>query len=301
MDGKALKGIITAMVTPFSSDESLDLPAAANMADWLVMHGVNGIFIAGTNGEFHLMSDDEKVMLTQAVAESVGGRVPVIAGAGCCGTLHTIELGKRLADAGADYLSVVTPYYLVPNQNDLYTHYRRIAENVPASIVMYNIPGQTGCKIEPSTAERCAEIEGIIGIKDSGGDFSTQLAYIDISQRVPSFVVLNGSDSLMLKAFQAGSAGSIAATSNVIPEIETDLYAAFLSGDIAKAQIDREKMDPLRMVLKKCVAPAAMKQALNMMGIYAGVTRAPVKMPSPEVVAEIDAVLTGYGIKHSAA
>lgn len=296
-----LKGIITAMVTPFSEDESLDAPAAACMAEWLVDRGVNGIFIAGTNGEFHLMSDDEKVELTRAVVKAVDGRVTVIAGAGCCGTKHTIELGKRLLDAGADILSVVTPYYLVPKQDDLRVHYERIAGSVGAPVVMYNIPGQTGCKIEPETVEQLAGVDNIVGIKDSGGDFDVQLSYIDISKRHDDFVVLNGSDSLMLKAFVAGAAGSVAATSNVIPEIEVQLYKDYLAGDLDAAQAQRDKMDSLRMTLKKCVAPAVMKQALNMMGIRAGVTRTPVQMPTPEVVAQIDEMLTGYGIPHQAA
>jgi 4-hydroxy-tetrahydrodipicolinate synthase len=300
MAGIDLKGIITAMVTPFSEDESLDAGAAASMADWLVNRGVHGVFIAGTNGEFHLMDDDEKVQLTQAVVRAVDGRVPVIAGAGCCGTLHTIELGKRLVDAGADVLSVVTPYYLVPNQDDLRTHYERIAAVVGAPVVMYNIPGQTGCKIEPATVSSLVDVDGIVGIKDSGGDFDTQLAYIEVAKAHPGFVVLNGSDSLMLKAFKAGAAGSVAATSNVIPEIEVRLYEDFLAGRLDKAQTERDKMDPLRMTLKRCVAPAVMKQALNMMGVTVGVTRAPVQMPRPDVIAEIDAMLTGYGIAHTA-
>ncbi|OFK23673.1 dihydrodipicolinate synthase family protein [Olsenella sp. HMSC062G07] len=294
-----LKGIITAMVTPFAEDESLDAGAAAFMADWLVERGVHGIFIAGTNGEFHLMDDDEKVCLTRAVVKAVDGRVPVIAGAGCCSTLHTIELGLRLMDAGADVLSVVTPYYLVPNQDDLYIHYERIAERVNAPVVMYNIPGQTGCKIEPETVDRLAGVDGIVGIKDSGGDFDTQLAYIESSKSHSGFAVLNGSDSLMLRAFEAGASASVAATSNIIPEVEVKLYNDFLAGRLDEAKIGREMMDPLRKTLKKCVAPAVMKQALNMMGVRAGITRTPVRMPAPDVVEEIDEMLKFYGIAHS--
>jgi len=286
------------MVTPFSvEDESLDVAAAANMASWLVEKGMNGIFIAGTNGEFHLMDDAEKVALTKGVVASVNGGVPIIAGAGCCGTKHTIDLAKQLAEAGADVISVVTPYYLVPKQDDLRRHYERIAESVDIPIVMYNIPGQTGCKIEPETADALADIPNIVGVKDSGGDFDTQLAYIEISKR-KDFAVLNGSDSMMLRAFEAGSVASVAATSNIIPEIEAKLYADFLAGDYDAAQAQRDMMDPLRVALKRCVAPAVMKQALNMMGFSAGTTRAPIHMPSKEVVASIDDMLTGYGISH---
>lgn len=290
-----IKGIITAMVTPFKEDESLDLESAKKMSDWLIKKGVHGLFIAGTNGEFHLLSDDERVELTKAVVQEANRRVPVIAGAGCCGTQHTIELSKRLAEAGANALSLVTPYYLVPNQEDLYQHFKTIAESVDIPFLLYNIPGQTGCKIEPETAERLADIENIIGIKDSGGDFDTQLKYIEISKK-KNFIVLNGSDSLMLKSFKAGAVGSVAATSNVIPEIEIKLYDEFLKGNLEQAQHQRNLMDPLRMALKKCVAPAVMKKTLNMMGIHAGVTRRPVQMPKEETVEIIKDMLNTYQI-----
>lgn len=293
-----IKGIITAMVTPFHEDESLDLDSAKKMANWLIEKGVHGLFIAGTNGEFHLLTDDEKVELTKAVKEATNGRVPVIAGAGCCGTKHTIELSKKLKEAGADALSLVTPYYLVPNQEDLYQHFKTIAESVDIPFLLYNIPGQTGCKIEPDTANRLADVKNIIGIKDSGGDFDTQLAYIEISKK-KDFIVLNGSDSLMLKAFKAGAAGSVAATSNVIPEIEVELYEDFLKGDLEHAQHQRDLMDPLRMALKKCVAPAVMKQALNMMGVRAGVTRRPVQMPTEEVIQNTKEMLDFYNISYT--
>ena len=295
MSQSKLKGIITAMVTPFRNDESLDARAAGTMAEWLLAHGVHGIFIAGTNGEFHLMDDDEKERLTHSVVQAVNGRVPVIAGAGCCGTAHTIELGKRLVAAGADYLSVVTPYYLVPNQNDLRAHYERVADAVDADIIMYNIPGQTGCKIAPETAAALADVPNIVGIKDSGGDFDTQLKYSELTHG-RDFAVLNGSDSLMLKAFEAGSVASVAATSNVIPDIEVRLYEKFLAKDHDAAQALRDRMDPLRMVLKRCVAPAVMKQMLTMMGLPAGVTRRPVRMPGEDVVEEIRRVMAGYGM-----
>ena len=139
---KELKGIITAMVTPFDETEKMDITAAKKMARWLVDNGVHGLFICGTNGEFHLLSDDEKVELTKAVVEEVGNEVTICAGAGCCSTKQTIELTKRLVDAGADYISVVTPYYLVPNQEDLYRHYYDIAFSTTAPIILYNLPGQ---------------------------------------------------------------------------------------------------------------------------------------------------------------
>lgn len=292
---KELKGIITAMVTPFDEHQELDLEAAKNMARWLVDKGVHGLFIAGTNGEFHLLSNDEKVALTEAVVEEVNGEVPVISGGGCCSTKETIQLSQRLKEAGADYISLVTPYYLVPNQEDLYWHYRNIAESVDMPFLLYNIPGLAGINIDPETVSRLAEIKNIVGIKDSGGNFENQKQYIEIS-KAQDFDVMNGSDSLMLDAFKCGSIASVAATSNVLPEIEVRLYERFVEGEIDLAQKEREKIDLLRMTLKKCAAPSVMKKTLNLMGIQAGITRRPVQEPKQEVVKEIERMIEQYGI-----
>ncbi|EPP4620930.1 4-hydroxy-tetrahydrodipicolinate synthase [Escherichia albertii] len=294
---KELKGIITAMVTPFDETEKMDIPAAKNMARWLVDKGVHGLFICGTNGEFHLLSDDEKVELTKAVVEEVGGEVTICAGAGagagCCSTKQTIELTKRLVNAGADYISVVTPYYLVPNQEDLYRHYRDIANSTTAPIILYNLPGQTGLSIEYETANRLADIENIVAIKDSSGKFEVQKQYLEIAKH-KNFKVLNGSDSLMLDAFKEGSVAAVAATSNVLPTIEVDLYNYFMAGELDKAQEERNKMDALRMTIKKMTAPAVMKKALNLMGVQAGITRRPIHMPNEAIIEDIKEMLKSY-------
>jgi len=292
---KKLKGIITAMVTPFHEDESLDLVSAKKMARWLVSKGVHGLFIAGTNGEFHLLTDDEKVELTKAIVEEVGGEIVICAGSGCCSTMQTINLTRRLVDAGADYISVVTPYYLVPTQEDLYLHYKTIAEQTEAKIILYNIPGQTGINIEPKIVDKLAELPNIVAIKDSSGNFENQKEYIKISKH-KDFMVLNGSDSLMLDAFKAGAVASVAATSNVLPDIEVKLYDEYLKGDLVKAQEQRNKIDLLRMNLKKCVAPSVMKATLNLMGIQAGITRKPISMPKDEVINDIKNMIKAYDL-----
>lgn len=292
---KELKGIITAMVTPFDETEKMDIPAARKMARWLVNNGVHGLFICGTNGEFHLLSDDEKVELTKAVFDEVGDDVTICAGAGCCSTQQTIALTQRLVDAGADYISVVTPYYLVPNQEDLYKHYYDIAASTAAPIILYNLPGQTGLSIEYETANRLADIDNIVEIKDSSGKFEVQKQYLEISKH-KNFKVLNGSDSLMLDAFKEGSVASVAATSNVLPKIEVDLYNYFIAGQLDQAQEERNKIDALRMNIKKMTAPAVMKEALNLMGITAGITRRPIHMPNEIITQDIKEMLAAYNL-----
>lgn len=291
---KKIEGIIPAMVTPFKESQELDLVAAAELTEWLIQKGVHGLFIAGTNGEAHLLSDQEIVKLTKTVVKAAKGRVPIFSGAGRCGTLATIALAKQLKEAGADYISLVTPYYLVPNQHDLYLHYKAIAEAVDADFLLYNIPSQTGLTIETSTANALADIDNIIGIKDSGGDFGKQKEYIAIGNN-KNFVVLNGSDSLMLKSFEAGAVASVAATANILAELEVELYQHFKNNDHDAAQASRDKMDMLRMNLKKGVAPSVMKKTMNMMGIPVGTTRKPVQEPEGKILEDIEVMLQYYG------
>lgn len=293
---KELKGIIPAMVTPFDQNEKLDIPATRNLVNHLIKQGVHGLFIAGTNGEAHLMSHDEVVELTNVVSKEVAGRIPVISGAGRCSTLETIMLANRIKEAGADYISLVTPSYLVPNQEDLYHHYKLIAEHVDAPLILYNIPSQTGMKIDPSTAERLASINNICGIKDSGGQMDIQKEYIEIS-KTTDFVVLNGSDSLILDAFKAGAVASVAATANVLPKIEVELYHSFLQGNLKTAQELRNRMDPLRMNLKKGVAPSIMKATMNLMGLDVGMPRRPISYPSENLITDLDLMNKEYGFE----
>lgn len=294
MNRKELKGIIPAMVTPFDHEENLDLESAKKITNWLIDEGVHGLFIAGTNGEAHLMSHDEVVELTETVVKETNGRVVVISGAGRCSTKETIELAKRLKDAGTDYISLVSPSYLVPSQEDLYKHYETIAKAVDANFIIYNIPSQTGLEISPAVVQRLAKIKNICGVKDSGGNFDIQKQYIDLTVD-EDFDVLNGSDSLVLDTLKAGATGGVMATANVIPKIEIKLYNYFVEGNLEKAQEQREKMDPLRVNLKKAVAPSVMKKAMNMMGLPAGIPRMPVSEVTDEnLIKDIDEMIKHY-------
>lgn len=294
MNRKELKGIIPAMITPFDKNEKLDIQAVKQLVAYLLKNKVHGLFIAGTNGEAHLMSADEIVTLTKTVVEEVGGKVPVIAGAGRCSTWESIRLANRLKEAGADYISLVSPSYLVPKQPDLYQHYKCIAKHVNAPLILYNIPSQTGLEIAPETACKLAEIDNICGIKDSGGNIEIQKAYLEISKKY-DFDVLNGSDSLILDTFKLGAVASVAATANVLPALEVQLYECFKNGEVEKAQELRIQMDPLRVNLKKGVAPSIMKKTLNLMGVNVGIPRLPIREPEGDIILDIKKMIKDYG------
>lgn len=295
MSRKELRGVIPAMVTPFDENENLDIKSVEKITNLLIEQGIHGLFIAGTNGEAHLMSHEEVVKLTEVVVKETSGRVPVISGAGRCSTQETILLANKLVKAGADYISLVSPSYLVPNQDDLYKHYKTIANNVDADLILYNIPSQTGLTISPKIVEKLAKIDNVIGIKDSGGDFNIQKEYISVTKN-EDFDVLNGSDSLILDSFKAGAKASVAATANVLPKLEVKLYDYFVEGEMDKAQEQRDKMDPLRVNLKKAVAPSVMKKALNLMGVPAGRPRSPIsEVTDSELINDIEEMIKYYG------
>lgn len=194
-----MEGIITPIVTPFkrNASQEINYEATKELIDHLISHGVNGIFILGSNGEFHVIDEDEKIEFTKKVVEFVDKRVPVYVGTGACSTRATIRLSKAVEAAGADALSVITPYFLKPTDENLYNHYKEIAESVNIPIMLYNIPKATGCPLNPELVERLADIPNIKGIKDSSGDVDNLKAYAEIAKR-KDINLLVGSDSKFL-------------------------------------------------------------------------------------------------------
>ena len=290
-----IKGIITAMVTPFDENQKVNEQAARQLIDHLIDKGVSGLFILGSNGEFHVLSDEEKVAFAKVVIEHVNHRVPVYVGAGACSTQETIKLAKKMEAIGADALSVISPYFIAVTQQELANHYRRVAEAVNIPIIMYNIPKNTGVNIEPETVKSLIGVKNIAGIKDSSGNMENMQGYIDAAKG-SDFVVLVGSDSKILPALKIGAAGAIAGTSNVITELDVSIYENFLKGDLEAAQKAQEDIDVLRGVLKLGTVPSVMKRAVTLMGIDVGDARYPVEKLPEEADEKIKEALRFYGL-----
>lgn len=286
-------GIIPAMVTPFHADESLNFEATGQLLDHLIGLGVHGIFILGSNGEFHVLGEAEKVAFAQYVIQKVNHRVPVYVGVGACGTLETIRLAKKMEALGADALSVITPYFIAPTQSELITHYTRIAEAVSLPIILYNIPKNTGISIAPETVRQLATLPNIIGIKDSSGDMELMKQYLEAAQG-QTFTALVGSDSKISKAIRLGAKGAIAGTANVITRHDLDLYDALMAHDDAQADRLQEGIDVLRNVLKLGTVPSVLKRAVTLMGIDVGAARGPVVSCSEDADQKIREALSYY-------
>lgn len=263
------------MLTPLDNKQNVNEKATRALVNHLIANGVHAIFALGTNGEFFSLSGAEKSEVMEIVIDEVNGRVPVMIGSGAAGTGQAVALSKEAEKAGADCLSVITPYFNALSQKEIAEHFRAVAEAVSIPVLLYNIPARAGNQILPETARKLAEVSNITGIKDSSGNFETIKAYIDITEGM-DFSVYAGTDSLILKTLEAGGMGAVAATANVCPALAVDIYEGWASGDMERAVGAQEKLTKLREISRLASIPAAYKAALELQGIAAG----PPKLPA---------------------
>lgn len=290
-----VKGIIAAMITPFDEQQRINEDATRQLIDKLIGAGVSGIFILGTNGEFHMLDDAEKLHFASVVINHVRGRVPVYAGTGGNSTKQVIALSKQMEQLGANALSVITPYFVPPTQRELVVHYKAVAEAVETPILLYNIPKSTGVNIEAETVSELAKIRNIVGIKDSSGKLENIQSYIKAAQG-EDFAVLSGSDSLILPALKAGATGAIAATANLLAALDVSIYEHYLKDELEAAAKLQADIEVLRAVLKLGTVPSMIKKSVELSGIPVGLARAPVSAPDKQVVAQIKHMLHYYNL-----
>ncbi|CZQ95294.1 MULTISPECIES: 4-hydroxy-tetrahydrodipicolinate synthase [Trichococcus] len=288
-----IKGIISANVTPMDANEDINEKELRNHVNRSLAAGVDGVFCLGTNGEAYALNKEEKKFVIEAFVDEVKGRVPVYAGTGAATTRETIELSKIAEAAGADVLSIVAPFFAAASQQEIYNHYEAIAKSVNLPIVMYNIPARAGNAIAPETVQRLAQLDNIVGVKDSSGNFDNILQYIELTDP-KEFAVLSGNDSLILWTLQAGGAGGITAVANLLPEIMVSIYSKFLEGDFQGAKVFQDSIRPIRNCFKYGNPNTIIKNATNMLGMPVGNNRAPFNYISPEAKDAIQATLEQY-------
>lgn len=291
-----IDGIITPIVTPFLDDEdqSIDFNALEVHINQLIKKGVSGIFVLGSNGEFHVLSHEEKIQLIKQTVKIVNGRVPVFAGTGGCSTRETVELSLQAEKLGADALSIIPPYFFQPSEEELYQHYKKITDQVSLPIILYNIPKTVGYSLSPNLVSRLATLPSIVGIKDSSGQLDLIDAYVEISKG-QDFSLLIGSDSKISYAYNKGAKAAIAGTSNLITEVIVSLWKSLESKDEVNATRLQEEIEPLRSVMKLGTVPSVLKSAIGRAGIaHVGPARRPVQKPSQGVEEAIDQMLRHY-------
>jgi 4-hydroxy-tetrahydrodipicolinate synthase len=276
--------VVTAMVTPFDVDGSLNYKAARTLAAHLADHGSRGLVLAGTTGESPTLSHDEKLALFENVVEEVGDRVSVIAGTGTYDTAESIELTRAAAERGVDACLVVTPYYSRPPQNALRAHFEAVADASPIPLILYDIPGRTGRRIERPTMVALAGHERIAGVKDAVGDPSeTARLRIELDSAGHADVVIySGDDILVLPHVAAGAVGVISVCSHLVGDRLAAMFRAWEAGDAGRARRIYLELVPLfGVVMGVTTSPIPVKAAVGMLGIEVGEPRLPL-VPATE-------------------
>lgn len=289
------KGIIPAMVTPLSEDGRLNKEVFRQFINYLIGGGMHGIFVAGTTGEFYGLSPEEKKEMFEIAVEEANRRVPVYAGTGAITTKECIRLTRIAEQCGVDAVSILTPMFISPTQNELYEHYRAIADSTQLPVLIYNNLPKTGVTVTPATVQRLAEIDNIVGVKDSSGDFTLTSEYIRRT-RNKSFSVLSGRDTLIHACLCYGGAGSIAACANIAPRICADIYDKFVAGDIEGSLEAQFSITPLRLAFTLGSFPTVIKEGLKMLGIDAGPCMSPIGPMSQEEKQELKKILQQMGL-----
>ena len=290
-----LRGSLTALVTPFRPDRSLDDKAFRDLVEWQIAEGTNGLVPVGTTGESPTLSHDEHRQVVRACIEAAKGRVPVVAGAGSNNTAEAVGLVKFAEEVGADAVLVVTPYYNKPTQRGLYEHFAAVARATSLPIVIYNIPPRSVIDMTPETMGRLAhDFANIVGVKDATGKVERVS-----EQRITcgkEFVQLSGEDASALGFNAHGGVGAISVTSNVAPRLCADFQAATLANDKEKALELQDRLMPLHKAIFLEPGVSGAKYALSRLGRLENVVRSPLVTVEAITAEKIEAAMKHAGL-----
>ena len=289
------QGVLPAMVTPLTKDYTVNEAATRKLVDFLIDGGVHGLFVVGTSGEFYGLSADEKRKVIEICMDQAAGRVPIYAGTNGITTKETIQLTKMAEACKVDAVSILTPMFISPSQEELYEHYKAVSQEVDVPILLYNNLPKTNVTLTPQTVRRLAEFDNIVGVKDSSGDFTLTSEYIR-NTRDQEFSVLAGRDTLIHACLCYGGTGSIAACANIAPRLLADIYDKYMAGDIAGSLEAQYQIAPIRMAFTLGSFPTVLKESLELLGIEAGPCYGPVGTMSDAEKAQLKQVLTDIGV-----
>ena len=288
-------GVGTALVTPFTASGAVDERVLAALVERQVRAGVHFVVPCGTTGETPTLSRHERDAVVRITVAACAGKIPVLAGVGGYDTAEVAELAHATEKLGVQGLLSVTPYYNKPTQEGLYQHYRAIASKTSLPIIVYNVPGRTGCNVEPRTLTRLAEIPNIVGVKEASGNMQQMC---EVCRGVPDdFTVLCGDDALALPLMAVGGRGVISVASNLVPERMAVMVNAALAGDFSAARAEHHALLPLMLVNFIESNPIPVKAALAMLGLCEAVYRLPMVPPSDASKAKIRQTLIDVGLQ----
>lgn len=292
MGGERMKGfgrIITAMVTPFNDDYSVNYAQAGKLAQYLIENGSDGLVVAGSTGEAATMSAQEKLKLFEVVLEAVGSKATVIAGTGSNDTRASIEMTIEAEKLGVHGAMLVGPYYNKPPQEGFYQHFKAIAEKTKLPIILYNVPGRTASNILPATIARLAGIDNIVAVKEASGNLE-QISEI-IRTTPDDFLVYSGDDALTLPILALGGVGIISVAAHIVGKKMQKMIAAFDDKRLTEAQSIHQELLPFFKTMFITTNPIPVKTAVNIIGQNAGPLRLPLVPPSNDELQKIRAAI----------
>ena len=289
------KGSIPALVTPMRDDGTIDFDAWDTLLDFHLQQGTDGVVVGGTTGESPVLERSELEELVRRARVRVAGRMPVIAGSGTNGTAKSIALSKAAEAAGADALLVVTPYYNKPTQEGLFRHFSAIADAVNIPVILYNVPGRTGCDMLADTVARLSHHPRIAGVKEATGDIARGEAILQQSR--PGFVLLSGDDPTAANLVRIGARGVISVTANVAARAMHELCVAGLEGRHDEAAALNERLMPLHQAMFVESNPIPVKWAVHRMGLIGPGIRLPLTPLSVQLRGKVEAAMQAAGLQ----
>lgn len=291
------KGIVVPIVTPVTADGRFNEAAYRDLIEYLASNGIHGVFPFGTTGEFYAFDLGFYTHILEVTKDAVRGRMDIYAGANDITTKGAANIAKAVEKVGGiDALSVLTPMFVSQTQYEVSEYYREIAAETSLPIIIYNNKPKTNVTVEPATVAKLAEIDNIIGVKDSTGDMTNTEEYLRLTRGIPGFHVMMGRDTLIYAALCYGAAGAIASCANVAPRIAVDIYENFKAGKFAEALDAQFKLSALRIATNKGTFPVTLKEALKLIGHDCGDCVKPIQPLSDAQRAELREVLVGMGL-----
>lgn len=281
--------LLTAMITPFYADGSVNYEGAAELARYLVNNGSDGLVVGGSTGEAATMTAEEKLKLFEVVLDAVGDRATIIAGTGSNDTMASVRFTQAAEKVGVHGALVVGPYYNKPTQEGFYQHFKTIAESTSLPIMLYNVPGRTASNVAPETVARLAQIPNIVAIKEASGNVEQATEIVRITP--PDFKVYSGDDALTLPILAVGGSGIISVAGHVVGNQIQAMIGAFLAGDMKKAQEINLSLLPVFKSMFVMTNPIPVKTAVGLMGLPAGAFRLPLTPADDAVVAKLKEIL----------
>ena len=296
MDTSFIHGVIPPIVTPVDSDERVLETSLREIVDHIIAGGVHGILSLGSNGEFFGLEREEQVRAASITIEQANGRVPVYLGIADISTRECVRWAKQAEEMGAQAVSILHPMFLSPNDEELYQHFKAVAEATPLPVLLYNNPDRMRCGISAGLLERLVDIPNIVGVKESSGDMTLTAEFIRRT-RDKDFKVIAGRDILILSTLVYGGVGAVASSANIVPELVVEIYDKFKAGDLQGALEAQYRLAPMRMAYNLGSFPVVTKDYMRLLGFDVGEPIRPNARTKPENMVKLQALLADLGAK----